>query len=503
MTTNLQPPNLESSGFGQSVTTDVTESLPESLPESFQWMQQWYPVAVIDTLDAKRPHRIEVLGKSLVIWRDQQQQWHCFDDACPHRLVPLSEGRVEADGTLLCAYHAWRFGPGGKCVGMPQAKDGATESAHCDSPKACAIAYPTQQRQGLLWVWPQSGKTGFEASQGRSPNLIPELEQPSERVVKLFWNHRDLPYGWDYFMENVADPGHVVVSHHGLMGSRYSASYYDMPKVRELSTHEGFAFGVQSQSSASTASIHDFQPPCLMKISTTWEDGGQLILVLYATPTRPGWCRHIGCQVLIKNEAGKTPPGLGFFAWPMPAWVGHILASLFLHQDLVFLHYQERLLGPGGGDRWLQQTYTPNPQDKMVVTLRQWLKYRAGGGVAWDGNCDPTLPPPEYDKDKLFDVWSTHTKNCQPCRRALRRLDQVTVLVFGLAIACFGAGIWVDGRAIALQVAHGSDPSFWTTPPLAFWGLMVGAGGWAIAAILLRQFRRLFYVYRFEHADND
>ena len=39
---------------------------------------------------------------------------------CPHRLAALSEGRIEANGTLACAYHDWRFDGGGSCVRIPQ-----------------------------------------------------------------------------------------------------------------------------------------------------------------------------------------------------------------------------------------------------------------------------------------------------------------------------------------------------------------------------------------------
>lgn len=39
------------------------------------------------------------------------------------RLAPLSEGRLESDGNLLCSYHAWRFNGEGKCVALPQAKN--------------------------------------------------------------------------------------------------------------------------------------------------------------------------------------------------------------------------------------------------------------------------------------------------------------------------------------------------------------------------------------------
>ncbi len=78
----------------------------EEHKELFQWTKQWYPVAVVDFLDPSRPHAMQLLGKDIVLWRDGSRQWRCFEDFCPHRLAPLSEGRVESDGTLLCAYHA-------------------------------------------------------------------------------------------------------------------------------------------------------------------------------------------------------------------------------------------------------------------------------------------------------------------------------------------------------------------------------------------------------------
>ena len=499
--TNVKTVDFKRSQNRQAKTPE--NLLTHEATKTFQWTQQWYPVAVIEMLDPSRPHPVQVLGKSLVIWRDAQQRWHCFEDACPHRLVPLSEGRVEADGTLLCAYHAWRFDGEGKCTSIPQSKDAAAEAAHCAHNKACAKVYPTQEAQGLVWVWPESGEAGKARSELRSPNLIAELESPSEQSSKqvkaLSWNQRDLPYGWEYFMENVADPAHVPVSHHGIMGNRYTdAKYYDMARLGEISTQDGFAFDVLTSLTTITKATHDFQPPCLMKITFTFGDGGQLILVLYATPTKPGWCRHMGRQVFVKSEAGKSPPGLGLLALPMPKWLGHMVGSLFLHQDLVFLHHQERnvsrrqLTHPQR--RWIEEVYTPNPQDKMVVTFRQWLEQRAGGGVAWDEACDLTLPP--LDKEQLFDVWAVHTQHCQLCQRALKRIDWAIVACFVAAIGIVVTAIVFDARAIALQ---GSVA--W--PSLTFWALIAGAVSLAIGARQLQKLRTLFFTYRFEHADND
>jgi len=477
--------------------------------ETFQWTKQWYPVAVIEHTDSSRPYPFQLLGKNLVLWQNNSGKWSCFEDVCPHRLVPLSEGRVESDGTLMCAYHAWRFNSEGKCVSIPQSKNKETEAKNCTNSKSCAVVYPTQERQGLLWVWPESGSQAQVESQLREPRIIPELDNPSDKVVKLFWNMRDVPYGWDFFMENVSDPAHVPVSHHGFLGSRYTEDkYYDMIPVRKISTQEGFSFEITPLKTPGVKqAIHDFQPPCHMRILSEFEDGGKLILALYAIPTRPGWCRHIGCQVLIKNEAGKQPKGLAFFALPMPDWLGHVLSSLFLNQDLVFLHYQEKILARQEQGKYLDAVYTPNPQDKMVITFRRWLEKLAGGRIPWSQECNPEMPPAEYDKRKLFDVWETHTKNCRVCQDALKNINRFKILTYVLAGLCLGLGIIIDSRAIAIQVATAAvtetSVSGLAVPPLGFWFAVGGAALFAFGGYKLQQLTRLFYVYEFEHADND
>jgi phenylpropionate dioxygenase-like ring-hydroxylating dioxygenase large terminal subunit len=102
------------------VETAATDSEESS---TFNWFKQWYPVGVVAYLDEGRPHSIQLLGRDFVLWYSQsEKQWSVLADACPHRLAPLSEGRVETDGTLLCAYHAWRFDASGACVKIPQVR---------------------------------------------------------------------------------------------------------------------------------------------------------------------------------------------------------------------------------------------------------------------------------------------------------------------------------------------------------------------------------------------
>ncbi|PNH06499.1 Pheophorbide a oxygenase, chloroplastic, partial [Tetrabaena socialis] len=386
--------------------------------DTFVWTRQWYPCAVIECLDATRPHPFTLLGRDLVLWKDGSGAWRAFEDACPHRLAPLSEGRIEPDGTLLCAYHAWRFDGSGACTSIPQAESQEAVRKACNSPRSCAKTYPTREAQGLLWVWGEPGPAGEAESALKQPALISELEP---------WFFRDLPYSHDFFIENVTDPAHVNVSHHNVAGNRYAPDqYFDLNELRPVTANGGFKYEVKDQVflhqqerivagraatshtakyflpaptdnmtvafrtwlgtqagggipyagsrtlgpiDRSKASLFDtfhthteqcavckpalknlqtarasrarltnvstssteFLPPSLVKIRVEYESGAALILALYSSPTIPGHTRHIGRQVLVKDEAGELPRGLAFFAAPMPKWLNHTLASVFLH----------------------------------------------------------------------------------------------------------------------------------------------------------------------------
>ncbi len=88
---------------------------------------------------------------NLVVWnadsKGADSGWRCMQDICPHRLAPLSEGRVEG-GQLHCAYHGWRFDERGACVLVPQIEDAELQARACDSPRSCVKSYPVKVRRG-------------------------------------------------------------------------------------------------------------------------------------------------------------------------------------------------------------------------------------------------------------------------------------------------------------------------------------------------------------------
>ena len=160
---------------------------------------------------------LTVMNQRVAVWRDGAGNWRALRDECPHRLAPLSEGRVAEDGTLQCSYHGWRFDGCGACADVPQDPERAGAAAK-RSPRSSAAAFPTKQAQGLLWLFADAGPAALEASKNAPLPLIPGLDgEPGLAVTEVATPHvRDFPFGFDTMLENLCDPGHVAWVHHGV-----------------------------------------------------------------------------------------------------------------------------------------------------------------------------------------------------------------------------------------------------------------------------------------------
>ena len=247
------------------------------------WRQRCYPVAYLDDLDQRRPTPFTLLGIDLVLWFEAASGlWRAFADVCPHRLVPLSQGRLSADGELECPYHGWRFNGEGRCTAIPQAEQGAQISGR----RSGCRAYPTAEGQGLLFVF--IGEP--QRAEARPLPLVPALEEEPERWL-LRDPFRDLPMDALTALENVLDVSHVPFTHHRTVGRRENAA----PVRAELGeiSPEGFsAVWAEGPRRGKLGSQHTtFLAPCLMWHDLTAKGFAQILTVVYATPTRRGECR--------------------------------------------------------------------------------------------------------------------------------------------------------------------------------------------------------------------
>ena len=75
--------------FSNDGVSPDTEEKEES--SKFTWRDHWYPVSLIEDLDARVPTPFQLLGRDIVLWFSKSSnQWVALDDKCPHRLAPLS-----------------------------------------------------------------------------------------------------------------------------------------------------------------------------------------------------------------------------------------------------------------------------------------------------------------------------------------------------------------------------------------------------------------------------
>lgn len=109
-------------------------------PKGFCWTKAWWPVIPLHYLDPKKPMPVTMLGHTYVVWFEPKaEQWRVMEDRCPHRLAPLSEGRIDADGTLMCSYHGAAHRARGMCrqAGAHLRRQQAAAAAAGDACLAC------------------------------------------------------------------------------------------------------------------------------------------------------------------------------------------------------------------------------------------------------------------------------------------------------------------------------------------------------------------------------
>eukprot|EP00210_Caulerpa_lentillifera_P009414 g8975.t1 len=159
---------------------------------------------------------------------------------CPHRMAPLSEGRIEKDGNLLCSYRAWRFNESGKCVKIPHAEDEKAHSVACSSSRSAVQTYPCKNRAGILWMWSDRSISAFGDSEKATfpidEDIADRLEYLSSCGVSTAYV-RHLPYSFDILVENLCDPSHFPVAHHSLLPNtnRYKAKPLNAKLVKGIS----------------------------------------------------------------------------------------------------------------------------------------------------------------------------------------------------------------------------------------------------------------------------
>ncbi len=140
-----------------------------------------------------------LLGENIVFYRTSEGTPAALEDACPHRKLPLSMGKIENDH-IVCGYHGLTFDCSGECIDSPTQR-GMTPR------RAVVKSYPVVDRYRLLWIW-------MGDPEKANPDDIFRIENFDDPG----WGYTDggtLPIACNYLWvaDNLLDPSHVAWVH--------------------------------------------------------------------------------------------------------------------------------------------------------------------------------------------------------------------------------------------------------------------------------------------------
>lgn len=162
----------------------------------------WY-VAEIASHVGPAPIAVRMLGEPVVLFRKQNGDPVALENACAHRKLPLSMGKVCGD-QIQCGYHGMTYDSRGICTSMP------------GNPKipdtARVRSYPVAERYGFLWVWmgaPEAANVG---------EIFPVDNWDDASIGRTEPDSMTVACNYLYITDNLLDPTHVAWVHPSSFG---------------------------------------------------------------------------------------------------------------------------------------------------------------------------------------------------------------------------------------------------------------------------------------------
>ncbi|CAD7698486.1 unnamed protein product [Ostreobium quekettii] len=461
--------------------------------DAFDWARQWYPVASLRALEEAggeghrrglpQVQRQTVLGRDVVVWRDAQGAWRAAEDRCAHMQAALSLGTVRPDGTLACQFHGWCFNGHGECTHAPQ----TTEAASRSGSSSKIAAFPTLEKHGLLWVWPDDSPSSWIDSAARAPAAHGVTGADTE------WTVLDLPISYVAAVNKTlssTDSNCAEDSQGKLLCGPWS---YDSQPVAnfvqkgDTSASRGFSLSDEPLQGglANGRTEIEFRPPCLV---TTGVSNGDSVLnsALYHTPVSQGRTRLVyGRSVESGVGPGRFESEDGLAALravvraveAVPNFVRALpllLLPRYVRASMEHLRAQEEIEegvpAPGAvemrGSRdninWRRYPIVPPPSGLGVAAFHSWLNRFAGGEPALfsKGNSQGAAQMATHPR------WESHTKSCPACRKTLNFLR-------GLEAWLPRAGVLLLALTLFAGKVRSSDfrlvMPLWGAAAVAFW----------------------------------
>jgi vanillate O-demethylase monooxygenase subunit len=165
---------------------------------------QWYVASWDHEID-RTPFARTICGEPIVLYRKFDRTVVALQDACPHRLLPLSMGIKEGDN-IRCRYHGLLIDPEGRALEMPVKSERPHKSI-------CAKAYPVVERYRFVWVW-------IGEADRTNPDLIPDFWPCAHPEWTFDGGYYPLKCDYRLVIDNLMDLSHETYTHQGSIGQR-------------------------------------------------------------------------------------------------------------------------------------------------------------------------------------------------------------------------------------------------------------------------------------------
>ncbi len=298
--------------------------------------RQWFIGCRSAELKAQ-PLSRRIQGTPVVVFRTGKGAAAALLDRCPHRNVPLSEGKVRGE-ELECRYHGWRFDCAGECVAIPGLVSGETRLRSRRAP-----SFAVREVDGFVWIFstPDVEPT-FE------PFRFPHLDDP--RFTHARRDFR-VPAHMHAVLENTLDVPHTAFLHGGYFrtaekenvievvvrrtSDRVEAEYLNEPRPK------GLAGRLLAPRGGVVTHFDRFLLPCIAQVEYRLGESSHLVTTSAHTPVD-----DFDTRIYVVVSLRLPLPG-----WLVKPFVTPIATHIF-KQDAQILRKQTETIRAFGGERY-------------------------------------------------------------------------------------------------------------------------------------------------------
>ena len=167
------------------------------------WIRNCWQVIAFSKEIGATPLARTICEEKVVLFRTGAGEAVALADRCPHRLAPLSLGRVVGD-TIQCGYHGLCFDAQGQCVRVP-GQDTVPRNARVRN-------YPLVERHTFAWIW-----LGDAAR--ADPAAIPDVHWVDDPAWAAVTGYHHFGANYQLVNDNLLDLSHESFVHEETIGN--------------------------------------------------------------------------------------------------------------------------------------------------------------------------------------------------------------------------------------------------------------------------------------------